>query len=105
VIKADELRDPLSCLNKADAEEPIFVLRAKDPLFAQTVRLWVEMAIGMHEPDKRLEARALAEMGAKWREERQPKPAEENMSGITDYHRGVAGVAGGAGQIDHARKR
>lgn len=66
MIKKDELRGPHSCLNKAAPEEPIFVLRAKDPLAAQTVRLWAAMASGVHEIDKIGEAKALADDMEAW---------------------------------------
>ena len=34
---------PFDCYAKADPDEPIFVLRAKDPLAPILVRLWVEL--------------------------------------------------------------
>lgn len=42
--KSETLRDPQSGLNKASPHEPIFVLRAKDPHAAQTIRLWAAMS-------------------------------------------------------------
>jgi hypothetical protein len=38
--KCEELTLDTSCLNKADFNEPIFVLRANDSLAATTVREW-----------------------------------------------------------------
>lgn len=38
--KTDELNDPMSCLNRANDDEPLFVLRANDALAPQLVRLW-----------------------------------------------------------------
>lgn len=38
--KAVTLADPQSCLNKAQDGEPIFVLRAHDPLASHVVRYW-----------------------------------------------------------------
>lgn len=67
MLKADELRTPTSCLNKAEADEPIFVLRAKDKTAAQTVRLWATMAAGVHEHAKIAEALALADRMDQWR--------------------------------------
>lgn len=29
------------CFDKAEADEPLFVLRAKDPVAAATVRVWI----------------------------------------------------------------
>jgi hypothetical protein len=65
-LKQDELRNPRSCLNKALADEPIFVLRAKDPLAPQTLRLWAAMARVAHEQHKIIEALDLAEVMEKW---------------------------------------
>jgi hypothetical protein len=61
MLKCQELMQPNSCLNKAGANEPIFVLRANDPCAPQLVRLWAAMASGLHEDDKRAEAYAWAE--------------------------------------------
>ena len=52
MLKREELFNPQSCLNKAEPEELIFVVRAKDPLAAQTVRHWAAMAVGVHEKEK-----------------------------------------------------
>ena len=59
--KRDELADPGSCLGKAEDDEPLFVLRAKDPLSSTTVRAWAEYAAksGLHERGKIDEARVL----------------------------------------------
>lgn len=67
MIKQNELRDPGSCLNKADDDEPIFVIRAKDAVGAATVRLWATVAKGIHEPEKIDSARALACRMEAWR--------------------------------------
>jgi PRTRC genetic system protein C len=65
--KQDELMRPTSCLNKAEPHEPLFVLRAKDPLATQTVRHWATMAEGTHEPEKIAEALKLADSMEGWR--------------------------------------
>jgi hypothetical protein len=39
-LKRDELANPTSCLNKAEDGEPIFVLRANDPVASTIVRMW-----------------------------------------------------------------
>lgn len=41
-LKRDEIANPNSCLNKAADDEPIFVLRANDPIAAAVVRTWAE---------------------------------------------------------------
>lgn len=38
--KAEVLADPNSCLNKAGDDEPIFVLRANDPLAPEAIEKW-----------------------------------------------------------------
>lgn len=42
MIKNEELANPESCLNRAATDEPIFVLRANDPLAPIIVRYWAE---------------------------------------------------------------
>jgi hypothetical protein len=44
MIKADEITNPNSCLNKAADDEPIFVLRGRDILAAEVVRFWATIA-------------------------------------------------------------
>lgn len=73
MLKRDELANPASCINKAASDEPVFVLRAKDPLAAQAVRLWAAMADGRHEPEKRQEALDLADRMDEWRTGQGPK--------------------------------
>lgn len=66
------LSDPESCLVKAKSDEPLFVLRANDPIAAETVMFWARRAgEGTdHSPEKRADARKIAaEMGA-WRNRR-----------------------------------
>lgn len=41
-IKRDELANPEGCLNKAADDEPIFVLRANDPVASHVVRYWAQ---------------------------------------------------------------
>lgn len=40
MLKRDELSDAGSCLNKAEDNEPLFVLRANDPLAPAIVSMW-----------------------------------------------------------------
>lgn len=82
MLKSDELRTAHSCLNKAASDEPIFVLRAKDALAPQAVRLWAAMADGVHEIEKRGEAMGLAEEMDRWRKAQTvPVPAPEASQG------------------------
>lgn len=80
MLKYLELATSESCLNKAASTEPIFVLRANDPLFAQTIRLWAAMAHGTHEGEKINNALDFADVGAKWFEDRQPKTAASPLA-------------------------
>ncbi len=67
--RLDEINQPGSCLNKAQDDEPIFVIRAKDPVGASAVRQWAHEAerSGMHGDNKIAAARALAEDMDDWR--------------------------------------
>lgn len=82
MIKCDELREPTSCLNRAEHDEPVFVLRANDPLFAATIRLWAAMAVRVH-PDKIDGAMMTAEAGEKWNAGRQPAAAQQSAFGLS----------------------
>lgn len=75
MLKRQELLLPQSCLNKAGDEEPVFVLRAKDPLAPQTIRHWASMSTSIHEQDKIAEARKLAHEMEDWYAENCPTPA------------------------------
>lgn len=81
-LKHIELANPASCLNKAAHDEPVFVLRANDPLAAQAVRLWAAMAIGgaHHEPGKVQNALKLAEEMEQWRRGNVAEPAPVTAS-------------------------
>lgn len=74
MLKADEITDPNSCLNKATDDEPVFVLRAHDPLADAIVERWIDACefVGIH-LDKLDDARALAESMREWREEQRIK--------------------------------
>ncbi len=69
MIKSDEIAQPNSCLNKAASDEPVFVLRAKDPHAPGAVEHWATNAeaTGLHEPHKIAEARAFANAMRDWR--------------------------------------
>lgn len=42
--KQENLSNPASCLNKAGPNEPIFVLRANDPIASKVVRIWASLS-------------------------------------------------------------
>lgn len=77
--KAQNLINRSSCLNKAAIGEPLFILRANDPIAAQTVRLWAAMAecAGQHSEEKIASALRLADDMDKWRDS-QPQAAGPN---------------------------
>ena len=69
------------CHRAADGDEPIFTLRAKDPLAAVLVRTWVELRREVdpttrrglnhtREAEKRLEALQCADLMEAWRKAR-----------------------------------
>ena len=78
MIKRDELSIGTSCLSRASHDEPIFVLRAHDPIAAEIVRQWARDyryaktdANGRttdRQHTKFLEAMTLADQMDKWRE-------------------------------------
>lgn len=77
MLKCLELREQFSCLNKARSDEPIFVLRANDPLFGATIRHWAAMAHEIHEGEKIADANLIADQGEQWREARRGPAAVE----------------------------
>lgn len=80
--KREAITNMSSCLNKAHEDEPIFVLRANDPLAAQTVESWAEWYRAVHEGagsltparrEKYAEAWKVAEAMRTWRDEAKQK--------------------------------
>lgn len=73
MIKSEELNDPNSCLNRAEDDEMLFVLRAKDPAAPNVIRFWVQhrYQLGLNCPEDKKVAEALecaAEMSRYQRE-------------------------------------
>jgi len=66
MMKKDELADPTSCLNKAGPRELLFILRAKDPHAAQTIRLWAAMSDAAHDFATLKEALSIADQMDQW---------------------------------------
>lgn len=65
--KTDEIQKHDSCLNKAAHDEPIFVLRAKDPIASRVVRFWADTANDLEiHVDKVDEAENLADEMDRW---------------------------------------
>lgn len=77
-LKRDEIADPNSCLNRAAADEPIFVLRAKDPLAAKMVEDWSARSViaGLHE-DRAPAAFRYAQAMRAWRKQHFPDGPDE----------------------------
>lgn len=72
--KAEELINDASCLSKAAADEPIFVLRAQDELAADIVREWCERAMAAGVPKAKVdEALLLARDMGRWGRENTTK--------------------------------
>lgn len=70
--KQEILANLASSFNKAGADEVLFVLRAKDPIGAQTVRHWVDHAHAAgHEAEKIMEASICADDMDTWRNNEQ----------------------------------
>lgn len=69
--RIDELTDPTSCINKAGDDEPVFVLRANDPLAPAAVDYWANMAVGGDHDQRKIEgAREIAREMRRWRTEK-----------------------------------
>lgn len=53
MTKRENIEDPNSCWNKAECDEEVFVLLARDPAMAGTIRDWIERRIklGLNERD------------------------------------------------------
>ena len=53
MLKVREIRDPTSCLNKAEDDELIFVLLERDPCAPYAVRSWADerVRIGKNHPN------------------------------------------------------
>jgi len=65
--KREEITNKSSCFNKAQAEEPIFILRAQDQFAAQLVRLWAKTLRDNAGPeDKVISALTLANDMDQW---------------------------------------
>jgi hypothetical protein len=56
------------CYHKAEPDEPMFVLLARDPVAATMVRIWIKLRrlVGEYEPDKIAEAKLCADAMEKW---------------------------------------
>lgn len=78
VSARDELTAPDSTINKAAADEPVFVLRARDLVAAMTVEYWEFCARNRGTPGDKLERadRQRRAMEA-WLEKRLPQPTPE----------------------------
>ncbi len=73
MLKAEEIANPNSCLNKAAPDEPVFVLRAQDALAPEIVRDWAMQAqANGASTDKVEEAYSLAEKMEAWPTRRMP---------------------------------
>lgn len=63
------------CYREAEPNEPIFVLLARDPIGPAAVRAWAMKAHEAgHDPDKIMEALAVAAAMDKWRLEYDARP-------------------------------
>lgn len=67
--RQENMNNPNSCLNKADADEPLFILRAKDPIAPLVVRAWAMLSqqLRAHSGQKCYEAVIVAEDMEEWR--------------------------------------
>jgi hypothetical protein len=73
MTKKENIENRFSCLNKADLDEPIFVLRGQDKLAPVAVRLWAELAAILNcGKEKVYEAREVANKMEIWYNRKYP---------------------------------
>lgn len=82
MTKSEEISNPTSSLNKAAADEPIFVLRAQDVFAADTILAWADRYRRTHAPagawrseqhrQKHNEAIDIVDKFERWRERKIP---------------------------------
>ena len=84
--KTAEINQPNSCFNKAEADEPIFVLLGRDPDAPATVLDWIHRAmLGNRQPMQKLaEAYGLAQQMITFREKRENLHARVATVGSVD---------------------
>lgn len=70
MTKTEILAGKEQCFEKAHADEPLFILRANDPIASEIVMTWVRRASGVHEPEKVNQARAVAMAMSAWKQDR-----------------------------------
>ncbi len=69
----DELSDPRSVINRADPDEPVFVLRARDMVATATIEWWLWCARNRGVPDEKLARAEIQRRAADlWIEKRLP---------------------------------
>lgn len=78
MLKRDEVSNPSSCLNKAAEDEPVFVLRGKDPCAPDAIRFWADCASEReeHEDEKIEEALKMADQMDAYRARLEPRPRQ-----------------------------
>lgn len=75
----DERTNPSSTINKADADEPVFVLRGRDMVAARAVRWWIWCARNRGVPPVKLDsAYAQAEAFEAWLDKAVPSPRPDS---------------------------
>lgn len=74
--KHTELNDEKSCLSRAEMDEPIFILRANDPIAPIVVRLWASISQSMeaHKKDKTTGAWLISHEMQAWYEKQYGQP-------------------------------
>ena len=85
MLKREELEFPTSCLNKAADDEPIFVLRAKDPCAPAAILAWannrITQGIDTAGSSKIAEAIQIGRQMEEWQKRQARKVAGTKTSG------------------------
>jgi len=68
MIKSEEIKNPDSCLNQAEDDEPLFVLKAGDELAPEIVEEWIRRSeLHMLHTGKLKNARRIAGLMRDWK--------------------------------------
>jgi hypothetical protein len=79
----DELTDPRSVINRADPDEPVFVLRARDMVATATIEWWLWCARNRGVPEEKLNRAEVQRRAADlWIEKRLPTQGSEGGKAI-----------------------
>lgn len=83
MLKTDELSNPQSCLNKARADERLFVLLARDEAAPDVIRYWVRKRIWLGK-NKREDAHIVEALDCAAKMEHERDHQRQSLAGMHD---------------------